>query len=103
VCPHLTAIRPELLALPDSPSTTGAPTYEDWMQVDFLLLASCQAVLALPGWDKSAGTRRELLFAGERGIPVFYDVPRLFAHFGVEARCARMRPRTAAADRAVPA
>jgi hypothetical protein len=112
VCPHLTAIRPELLALPDSPTTAGAPTYEDWMQVDLLLLASCKAVFALPGWETSAGTKRELLFAADRGIPVFYatrgELARLFAHFGVAARCAGLRPRTAApsedpGDRAVSA
>ena len=92
VCPQLSALRPELLALPDAPVAVGGPTYEDWMQVDFVLLATCKAVLALPGWDTSRGARRELLFAGDRGVPVFYDIPRLFAHFGVEARCARMRP-----------
>jgi hypothetical protein len=88
ISPQITALRPELLALPNDPATVGAPTYEDWMQVDFVLLAACKAVLALPGWDKSSGTRRELIFAGDRGIPVFYDIPRLFAHLGVAARCA---------------
>lgn len=101
VCPHLSAAHPELLALPGVPGTAGAPTYEDWMHVDLLLVSVCKAVLALPGWETSRGAKRELLHARELGIPVFFEldgVARVFAHFGAEARCAGLRPRSATAS-----
>jgi predicted RecA/RadA family phage recombinase len=40
-------------------------------------------------WDTSAGTRRELTFAAERQIPVFYRADHLLEHLGVGARAAR--------------
>lgn len=79
VCPQLTALSRELDGVP----------YEDWMSVDFLLLDTCGVVLALPFWETSSGTRRELLFAAERNIPVFYRVEHLLEHLGVSARAAR--------------
>jgi len=84
ICPQLTQTRAELDAI----------DYEDWMAVDFVLLGACKAVLALPGWDTSAGTRRELLFAATAGIPVFYNVRPLFDYLGVAPRAARP-PQTA--------
>lgn len=79
--PQLTACRAEL-----ADAVIG---YENWMAVDFLILRACACVLALPGWEGSAGTRRELLFATGNGIPVFYTVRQVFDHFGVSARAAR--------------
>lgn len=79
ICPQLTAAVSSLDGVP----------YEDWMAVDFLLIASCRAVLALPFWDTSAGTRRELTFAAEHQIPVFYRADHLLEHLGVGARAAR--------------
>jgi hypothetical protein len=95
VCPQLTALRPELHALPGVEAPAGAPTYEDWMEVDFVLLKACRAVFALPGWDRSAGVRRELLVAGAAGIPIFYTVPTLMQFLGAVDRVASLRPATA--------
>lgn len=78
ICPQLTGHIP-----------ADVVPYEDWMEVDFLLVESSLAVLALPGWDTSAGTRRELLHAAEKGIPVFYTVRALFDALGVLPRAAR--------------
>jgi len=36
------------------------------------LLAHCDAVYFLPGWDRSEGCRKEYDFATERGIPKFF-------------------------------
>ena len=79
VCPQLTAAVPML----------DAVDYEDWMAVDFVLLRSCRAVLALPGWDQSGGTVREIAHAEAHGVPVFFAVRQLFDYLGVSARAAR--------------
>ena len=81
ICPQVTATRPEL--------SDAALGYDNWMAVDFVLLRTCKAVLVLPGWDTSAGTRREIAHAAEHGIPVFYAVRPLFDFLGISARAAR--------------
>lgn len=40
------------------------------------------ALLVLPGWETSGGTRREIERAKSLGIPVFFDVEELMAHTG---------------------
>ncbi len=50
--------------------------YEEWMALDRVWLAQCEAVLRLPG--ESAGADREERQARELGIPVYYslsDIP----------------------------
>ena len=37
-----------------------------------ILKRAADAVLALPGWEKSKGARREVAWAKEQGLPVFY-------------------------------
>jgi hypothetical protein len=85
VCPQLATA--DVLVAPINAEIAAVP-YEDWMSVDFLLLASCRAVLVLPGWEGSAGTRREIAYAGDRGIPVFFAIRPLLKFLGVEARAA---------------
>lgn len=89
VCPQLTIAIPLL----------DAVDYEDWMAVDFVLLRACKAVLVLPGWETSKGTRREIAYAGQHEIRVFLplagpgaSVRQLCAFLGVEARAARPVP-----------
>lgn len=41
------------------------------LDIKFLEKA-CDAVLAIPGWEKSAGARAEIEFAKSKGIAVFY-------------------------------
>lgn len=79
ICPQLTALMPGAFDVP----------YEDWMAVDFVLLETCAAVLVLPGWETSDGTKREIEHATARGIPVFWKVDRLLEALGVGARAAR--------------
>lgn len=83
---RVAAIAPQLTAA--NPSAFDVP-YEDWMAVDFVLIRACRAVLVLPGWDTSAGTLREIQFARDHGIPVFFGVRPLCDHLGVGARAAR--------------
>lgn len=46
--------------------------YEDWMRLGFEWLASCDALLRLPG--ESAGADAEVGVAEEMDIPVFHDL-----------------------------
>jgi hypothetical protein len=48
----------------------GAAPDEVWLKGDLELLARCDALYAIPGWDNSSGARAEVAFAEERGMPV---------------------------------
>jgi len=54
---------------------TGETHYEVWMQEGFAWIARCDALLRLPG--ESSGSDREVAFARERSIPVFFDIEEL--------------------------
>lgn len=47
-------------------------SFEAWKAVDLRILAVCSkvVVLMLGGWSESLGVRREMILAGELGIPV---------------------------------
>ncbi len=49
------------------------PTIGDefWLASTMELLRRCDAVVLVPGWQKSQGTRDEIIEAEKRGIPVF--------------------------------
>jgi hypothetical protein len=60
----------------------GSPrSYEAWFDIIVAHLPTSSAVLRIPG--KSSGADREVAMANELGIPVFYDIESLMAHFGV--------------------
>jgi len=44
---------------------------ETYLRADIKLLATCEAVALLPGWEESRGARLEYLIAWELGMPVF--------------------------------
>lgn len=46
---------------------------EFWLDATMELLRRCDAVVLVPGWARSAGTRDEIIEAKLRGIPVFSD------------------------------
>ena len=54
-------------------------SYEDWMKIDFEKLKRCDALLRLEG--QSSGADREVKFAIENRIPVFYDIETLYDAF----------------------
>ena len=45
-----------------------------WLKQDFAILRGCDAmiVLCLKGWDKSKGVKKEIAFAKDHQIPVYY-------------------------------
>jgi hypothetical protein len=42
-----------------------------YIRADMVLLAHCQAIVMLPGWENSRGAKLEYLMAREIGMPVF--------------------------------
>ena len=50
-----------------------------WLNGDLDIIARCDAVVVLPGWEESAGTKGEIEFAKERNIPITYypDLPEI--------------------------
>ena len=56
----------------------GAADDSIWLQGDLEFLIRSDALLAIPGWEKSEGAKREVAVAESIGIPVFTgaDIPR---------------------------
>lgn len=50
-------------------------SYEDWMALDFAWIDRCDALLRMPG--ESPGADREVAYAKDHGIPVFYTEAEL--------------------------
>lgn len=49
-----------------------------YYQLDFeILMRAADAVLAMPGWEKSTGAKREVEWAIQNGLPVFYPTSPL--------------------------
>lgn len=49
-------------------------TYEDYMDIDMVLLKKCDAILMLPGWENSKGATKELTYAKKNDMKVFFDI-----------------------------
>lgn len=47
------------------------PKWEDALAWDALIIPTCDIMLLLPGWRKSAGVWREINVALEHGIPIY--------------------------------
>lgn len=48
--------------------------YETWMSYDFKWIAKCDGILALAMECESKGRDREIAYAKEIGLPVFYNI-----------------------------
>jgi len=64
ICPHLNSAFMSEGTQPDAP-----PDF--WLEMDKKILAKCERVLLLPGWEGSVGAREEKALAERRGIPVY--------------------------------
>ena len=63
LCPHLNTAHFEV---------DCKATYDQYMAGDFTLLSVCDAMVVLPGHEKSRGTNMEIDYAKEHGIPMYY-------------------------------
>ena len=64
ICPHLNTAHMEI---------DCKATYEDFLRGDFVMIARCDAVFMLPGWEQSDGAKQEHKHAWTNGIPVIYS------------------------------
>lgn len=48
-------------------------TYEQYMDMSFVMLGMCDAIYFLKGWEKSSGAIREQAKASELGIKLLYE------------------------------
>lgn len=69
LCPHLNT-----LWMSEWPVSTPADVFLDG---DIALLAACDAIVMLPGWEKSAGARGEHFYAIEHHKAIYYDLDKL--------------------------
>src|SRR5271169_3149304 len=53
--------------------------YEFWLKLDSQFLPHCDAVLRIPG--ESCGADKEVALAENLGVPIFYNIETLDAHF----------------------
>ncbi len=61
ICPHTNSIMMDGTDVEDRTFLDG----------DLEILGRCDALLAIPGWEKSEGAKREILVAENMGIPVY--------------------------------
>jgi hypothetical protein len=54
---------------------------EDFYETSLAYLAAADAMLVLPDYENSIGTKKELEYAKEHAIPIFYDVDDLIEYF----------------------
>lgn len=66
LCPHLNTAHFQG-ALPD----------HMWLDGDLALLELCDALILVPGWERSEGTKAEVAFATRHSIPVLFDIDSL--------------------------
>ena len=77
ICPHANTAHFE---------DAGKITYEQFIAGDLAMIARCDALVMVPGWEDSKGARAEWAYATSLGLPiyVFPDVPQLHL---TEQRC----------------
>jgi Domain of unknown function (DUF4406) len=55
----------------------GALPDETWLEGDLEILSRCDAMLLVPGWEQSAGTRAEVAYATHNFIPVYHSLAQV--------------------------
>lgn len=55
-------------------------SHDEFLEIDFSFLSTCQALLRLPG--ESVGADAEVRFANSRNIPCYKDINLLIAEYG---------------------
>ena len=60
-------------------SLMGEVSIEEYYRYSMAWLEVSEAVLVVPGWEDSAGTKKEMVRAHELGIPVYFSLGELIA------------------------
>lgn len=68
LCPHLNTIHFEKDLDMDS---------QEYVKRDLWILARCDALLTIPGWEHSEGARQEVSFCLANQVPVFHSIDAL--------------------------
>jgi hypothetical protein len=58
-----------------------------WLDGDLEIIARCDFLLVVPGWERSSGTKAEIELADKLGIPIFYmprDIMKFRDYVGVK-------------------
>lgn len=61
-------------------------THAEWMKADLMMIARCDALVMVPGWETSKGAKEEHDYATKLGIPIFAAAPVQPLHI-TEQRC----------------
>ena len=48
-------------------------TYEEYLEADLAILAKCQGIVMMKGWNWSKGAEREYVRANDLGLAIFFD------------------------------
>jgi hypothetical protein len=59
------------------PNFEAIQPYEWWIAATLELLRRCDALVTVPGWERSSGARGEVLEAATMSIPVFHELAAL--------------------------
>lgn len=83
---------PVALLCPHSMTFHFDRTFNDayWLEATLEHLHRCDAILMLPGWEKSQGAVGEQAAAVKDGKPVFYSIPEVLTWLGREQHSARI-------------
>jgi nucleoside 2-deoxyribosyltransferase len=59
-----------------------------WLNGDLEILSRCDVLVVIPGWEYSDGTKDEIRFANNHGIPVYFypQLPNICETMGFEKR-----------------
>jgi len=63
----------------------GAADDKIWLEGDLEMLRRCDAMILVPGWGKSSGTRAEITEAERLEIPVFQSLIKMKEFFSGQA------------------
>ena len=64
--------------------TRGVPN-DYWMKICLHFLKSCNAILLLPGYEKSVGSLQELAYAQMAGYQIFHNVGEIISYYKEQA------------------
>ena len=76
ICPHL-----------NSAFLGGVIEDNGWLRGDLEIIRRCDALLLVPNWENSVGTRGEVDLAKSIGLPVFERVGQLLDWLDSSKRC----------------